>query len=115
MFAEIPIWLFLGVLLVALAALWPRELTPEADPFAAAPEGIKPEWYFLSQFQMLKLFPGNIELIGITMLALLPVGMLLVPFVDRAVPSDTRGRLITIMGLLALLGLVFFTVWGWLS
>ena len=115
MFAEIPIWLFLGVLLVALAALWPRELTPEADPYAAAPEGIKPEWYFLSQFQMLKLFPGKIELVGITMLALLPVGLLLVPFVDRSVPSDARGRLITILGLLALLGLIFFTVWGWLS
>jgi cytochrome b6 len=115
LFAEIPVWLFLGVLLVALATLWPRELTPEADPFAAAPEHIKPEWYFLSQFQMLKLFPGKIELVGITILALLPVGLIAVPFLDRSVPTDTRGRVVSIGGLLALFGLMFFTLWGWLS
>lgn len=113
--AEIPVWLFLSVLLVALAALWPRELAPEADPFASAPEGIKPEWYFLSQFQLLKLFPGNIELIGIALLTLLPVALLVAPFVDRAVPCDGRGRLASVLGVFALLGLIFFTVWGWLS
>jgi cytochrome b6 len=113
--AEVPVWLFLSVLLVALAALWPRELSPEADPFASAPEGIKPEWYFLSQFQLLKLFPGDIELAGITLLALLPVALLVVPFVDRAVPSNRRGRIVTALGAFALLGLIFFTLWGWLS
>ena len=43
--AEIPVWLFLGALLAALAAVFPRMLTPEADPAGAAPAGIKPEWY----------------------------------------------------------------------
>jgi len=113
--AEIPIWLFLTALLVALAALWPRGLMPEADPSAPAPEGIKPEWYFLSQFQLLKLFPGRIEMAGMALLTLLPVGLLVVPFVDRAVPTDGLGRVISRIGLLALLGMVFFTVWGWLS
>jgi cytochrome b6 len=88
---------------------------PEADPSAAAPEGIKPEWYFLSQFQLLKLFPGKLEMVGILLLAALPMGLIVLPFIDRAVPMDGRGRVVRGIGVLALLGLVFFTVWGWLS
>jgi cytochrome b6 len=113
--SEIPVWLFLSALLVALAALLPRALMPEADPSAAAPEGIKPEWYFLSQFQLLKLFPGKLEMVGILLLAALPMGLIVLPFIDRAVPMDGRGRVVRGIGVLALLGLVFFTVWGWLS
>lgn len=114
-FAEIPIWLALGALLVALAAALPRALAPEADPFAAAPEGIKPEWYFLSQFQLLKLFPGRVELIGIVILLIMPLSLVVLPFLDRAVPADRRGRLVTVLGVLGLAGLIAFTIWGWLS
>ena len=114
-FSEIPIWLFLSALLVALSAAWPSELAPEANPFAPAPEGIKPEWYFLSQFQLLKLFPGRIEMIGLTLLTLIPVGMLITPFIDRSIPADSRGRLVTRIGIFILLGLIIFTVWGFLS
>jgi cytochrome b6 len=112
---EIPIWLALSALLIALAAAFPRELMPEADVFASAPEGIKPEWYFLSQFQLLKLFPGSIELLGMALLGLVPLGFLVLPFIDRSIPADSRGRLILKLGTGAVLGLVAFTVWGWLS
>ncbi len=112
---EIPVWLLLGTFVVVLSVLWPRVLAPEADPTASAPMGIKPEWYFLSQFQLLKLFPGRIEMIGMLILTMLPVGALLIPFVDRAVPTDARGRMVHWSAVLGLLGLVFFTVWGWLS
>ena len=114
-FSEIPIWLCLSALLVALAAIWPRELMPEADVFASAPEGIKPEWYFLSQFQLLKLFPGNIEMVGMAILTLIPLFLLVLPFIDRAVPADARGRMTIRLRILALLGLIVFTVWGWFS
>lgn len=112
---EIPVWLALGVLLVALAAVAPRSLDPEANPAAAAPEGIKPEWYFLSQYQVLRLFPGSLEVVGLVLLALIPVAMLLVPFWDRSVPADARGRLVTRLGIAALAGLVAMTLWGWVS
>lgn len=115
LFAEIPVWLFLGALLVALAAAFPRELMPEADPFSSAPEGIKPEWYFLAQYQLLKFFPGKLEMIGLVLLSLLPLGILVVPFIDRAIPADSRGRLVTRIGIIALLGLIICTIWGWLS
>ncbi len=113
--AELPVWLALLALLVALAALLPRSLEPEADPFAAAPLGIKPEWYFLSQYQALKLFPGNLELLGMALLGLVPMLFLAVPFLDRAVPTDRRGRWVSRAGWGAVGALLLFTVWGWVS
>jgi len=112
---EIPVWLALGVVLVALAAAVPRALHPEADPFASAPEGIKPEWYFMAQYQLLKLFPGKLEYVGLALMSLAPLAVAALPFLDRAIPTDARGRLITWIGVGALAFLVFFTVWGWLS
>ncbi len=115
LFGEIPVWFLMSVLLVALAAVWPRALAPEADPALAAPAGIKPEWYFLSQFQLLKLFPGRIELLGLALLTLIPIGVVAVPFFDRAVPTDRRGRLVTKAGLAGLIAFLILTLWGWLS
>ena len=40
-------WLAAVGLLAALAAFFPWELGIKADPFASAPAGIRPEWYFL--------------------------------------------------------------------
>ena len=47
-------------ILAALAALFPWELGEKAEPFSSAPEGIKPEWYFLFMFQALKQLPPHI-------------------------------------------------------
>lgn len=115
LFAELPVWLFLSALLVFLAAAFPRALAPEADPFAPAPEGIKPEWYFLSQFQLLKMFPGRVEMVGMALWSLIPLGILVVPFLDKSIPSDKRGRITMYIGVLALAGLIVYTLWGWLS
>ena len=38
-------------LLAGLSAFYPWELGTKADPFAPAPAGIRPEWYFLWMFQ----------------------------------------------------------------
>lgn len=112
---EVPVWMFLGVLLAALATVLPRALGAEADPAAAAPEGIKPEWYFLAQYQALKLFPGSLELLGLIVLSLIPLAAVIVPFVDRSCPSDRRGRSMTLAGIVALLAFLGVTLWGWLS
>ena len=112
---EIPIWLLLGTLLVALSALWPRELSPEADVGAAAAVGIKPEWYFLVPFQMLKLLPGKLEFLGMALTSLIPVLFLSVPLVDRSVPTDRRGRIVTRVGVGLFIFLVAMTIWGFWS
>jgi len=53
-------WILAIGVLAALAALFPWELGEKADPFAPAPAGIKPEWYFLFMFQTLKYLPAKI-------------------------------------------------------
>lgn len=113
--AEFPVWLAVFALLIALSAVWPRTLEPEADPFAAAPLGIKPEWYFLSQYQALKLFPGNLEYLGMALMGLIPLLFLVVPFLDKAIPADKRGKQVERAGIALLIGLVALTIWGWVS
>jgi cytochrome b6 len=113
--SEIPVWLAMGALLAFLATFFPRGVAPEADPTAAAPPNIKPEWYFLSQYQALKLFPGKLEHLGQIVLGGIPLLALALPFIDRARPADKRGRLIAIGGWFAVAGLIGMTVWGWLS
>ena len=53
-------WLVAVALLAALAAFLPWELGVKADPFAPAPAGIRPEWYFLWMFQALKYLPAKV-------------------------------------------------------
>ena len=82
----------LGVLGV-LAALLPWELGTKADPFAPAPAGIKPEWYFMFMFQTLKIIPAKIgfldgELLGVLFFAAAGLLWVLLPFFD----SEGRGR-----------------------
>ena len=82
----------LGVLGV-LAALLPWELGTKADPFAPAPAGIKPEWYFMFMFQTLKMLPARIwfidgELLGVLIFAAAGLLWLLLPFFD----PEGRGR-----------------------
>ncbi len=112
---EIPVWLAAFALLVALSAIWPRTLEPQADPFAAAPLGIKPEWYFMAQYQALKLFPGSLEYLAMALMGVIPVLFALVPWFDKSVPTDKRGKQVELIGVVLLLGLVVLTVWGWIS
>ena len=45
----------------------------------------RPEWYFLFLFQMLKYFPGNLEVVGAMILpGLFIVLLLLLPFIDKS-------------------------------
>ena len=77
-------------LLAALAALFPWELGEKADPFGSAPEGIKPEWYFLFMFQALKKLPPHFfnlhwlegEVVGVLFFGICGLVVLVVPFLD---------------------------------
>ncbi|TFG65721.1 MAG: cytochrome bc complex cytochrome b subunit, partial [Gemmatimonadales bacterium] len=81
-------WLGALAIIAALAAYFPAELGLKADPFASAPAGIKPEWYFMFMFQTLKYLPAHIlgfegEVIGIMGFGLAALVLVLVPFIDR--------------------------------
>ncbi|MBN2340581.1 MAG: cytochrome b N-terminal domain-containing protein [Deltaproteobacteria bacterium] len=115
MIGEIPVWLFMFGLLIALSAAAPRGLAPEANPMGAAPEGIKPEWYLLAPYQALKLFPGKLELVGMAIMGLGPLLVIALPFIDKNVPTDKRGEMITQMAIAGLIGFLGMTIWGLLS
>jgi quinol-cytochrome oxidoreductase complex cytochrome b subunit len=96
----------LGVL-GALAAIFPWELGTKADPFAPAPAGIRPEWYFLFMFQTLKLLPPRIlfldgEFVGLLALGLAAAVWVGVPFIDRKVGFGRVTRFFTGLGIFAI-------------
>jgi cytochrome b6 len=110
--------LALGVL-AALAALFPWELGEKADPFAPAPAGIRPEWYFLFMFETLKRIPAKIlsfdgEVIGIMAFALGGLVWFILPFLDKS-RERKRSLAFTLIGALVVLYIVVMTVVGFLA
>ena len=108
----------LGVL-GALAALFPWNLGIKADPFAPAPAGIKPEWYFLFMFQTLKLIPAKVwfidgEILGVLAFGLAGLLWLLLPFFESDQPSTTK-RWITALAVFALAYIAGMSIYGHLA
>jgi len=118
MMKDLAMWLIAMNVLAILASMFPWPLGPQADPLAAAPEGIHPEWYFMSQFELLKLFgrwfPGALgEYLGI---GLFTAGMVLwglIPFYDVKTASGRRARNATWFGVAVLVGLIALTAIGY--
>jgi len=117
---DLAMWLITLNVIAVLAAVFPWQLGPPADALKPAPPGIHPEWYFMSQFQTLKivgkLFPGMAgEAIGMTLFTLGLVLWFLVPVFDKEKPAGKRGRLTTQFGLLVVAILLVTTVWGYMG
>jgi cytochrome b6-f complex subunit 4 len=66
-------------LCVGLAVLDPTLIGEPADPFAT-PLEILPEWYLYPVFQILRILPN--KLLGIACMAGVPLGLMLVPFIE---------------------------------
>jgi len=107
----------LGVLGV-LAALFPWELGAKADPFAPAPAGIRPEWYFLAPFYTLKLLPSHVWLIEGELLGLIGFGVLAMwwvtlPFWATRRNGELRTRLVVGAGVFLVAYLATFSALGY--
>jgi cytochrome b6 len=110
-------WYVALALLAALALFYPWELGLKADPFAAVPPGIRPEWYFLAMFHTLKLLPSHIlgfegERVGVLAFGAAAAFLVFVPFLDRRALRGERSPAFTIAGVLGLMYLVTFTIIG---
>jgi len=106
-------WTVALALLAGLSAFMPWELGVRADPFASAPAGIQPEWYFLWTFQALKLMPAyvlgiNGELIAIGAMTLGALALIFLPFLDRN--TERSRRVVTWAAAFALLFMVVMTL-----
>ena len=124
---DLLIWLICLIALLVLALLFPYgagipglewELGQKADPLAPAFPGIKPEWYFLWVYQLLKEFPPHLLGLEGPQLCLLVVNVLmgiwvLIPWLDRGARAERPSPGFSDLGVAAILFLVFLSLKAW--
>lgn len=101
---------FLGVVFFDPYLFFTRDSFLPADYFQT-PAHIKPEWYFLANYQTLKIFPN--EIIGLSVQGVAMTCLALLPFLDRSRERHPLKRPLFLAslagGILLWLGL---TIWG---
>lgn len=101
-------FLFMG-LIGGIALLWPADLAQRANDLVT-PAGIKPEWYFLGLFQLIKVIP---ELAGLIAVFVLFVLLVALPFVDRSPERNPlRKPVTTTLAVAVVVALIVLTIWG---
>lgn len=111
LFKDAVVTLGFFILLVALAFFLGAELEPRANP-ADTSYTPRPEWYFLFLMQMLKYFPGELEVVGVIVIP--TVGLLVLfflPFLDKSPKRHPLNRPIVSIGtILVIIGIITLTV-----
>ncbi|MFO0938270.1 MAG: cytochrome bc complex cytochrome b subunit [Gemmataceae bacterium] len=115
---DLAMWLLTLNVIALFASFFPWQLGNPADPLKPAPVGIHPEWYFMSSFQVLKIFgnwfPGAAgEMMGMTVFSLGLILWFLLPLFDPTERNGRRARAATYFILFALGVLVVTTIWGY--
>jgi len=124
---DVLLWLLCLMLLASLAVFLPYgpripgvewELGRKANPLAPAYPGIKPEWYFLWVYQLLKEFPPHLFGMEGPQAALAVVTALLavwalVPWLDRRAGRGEASPEFTDLGAAAVVFLAFLTLKAW--
>jgi cytochrome b6 len=117
---DLLLWLIVLGILLFLSVYYPWDLGFKADPFASAPAGIKPEWYFMFMFQTLKYIPAHMffiegEIVGVLLFGIAGIAWMLVPFFEIKAKREKRLNLMTIIGLVSILYIIIMTIIGYLS
>jgi len=99
----------LAVIIGVIGMFAPVGVEEAADPLNT-PAHVKPEWYFLALYQLLKFVP---ETFGVVSIVLAVVVVALWPFIDRK--KETTPKAIKIRFVLTVIGVIVFigmTIWG---
>lgn len=124
---DVLLWLICLIVLMTLAVMLPYgpgipglewELGAKADPLAPAYPGIKPEWYFLWVYQLLKEFPPHImgmegPQAALLMVSVLLMAWMLIPWLDRKARRDQSSPSFSDFGVAAILYVLFLTLKAW--
>ena len=109
----VTIGVFVLIILVGLIGLFsPIGLGDSADPMNT-PAHVKPEWYFLALYQLLKYIPKTSgAVIPVIALILLTIW----PFIDKKPDKSKRAQLYRLIAVVCImLFLVVMTIWGEVS
>jgi ubiquinol-cytochrome c reductase cytochrome b subunit len=101
---------FFGVVFFNPYIFFPPTAFIPADPFKT-PAHIKPEWYFLANYQTLKVFPS--ELLGLMVQGAAMTFLALLPFIDRGAERHPLKRPIFLVCFIG--GICIYlamTIWG---
>jgi len=101
------------VILIALVVFFPPDFTGPADPLDTTYLP-KPEWNFLFLYEILKFFPGKLEVIGTVGVPTVGIlALVLLPVLDRkSERAPRRRRLAMSLAGLVLVGLIGLTLAG---
>jgi cytochrome b6 len=113
---EVIIWLVLLGAVLTIALVFAPSLGPSADLMAPAPEGVKPEWYFLFLFQTLKIFPANMgpvtgEFVAVVVIMIGIMAIFFLPFLDNK-PEQKKGKIVTYLCILGVIYAIVFSIWS---
>ncbi len=92
----------------------PPETNIPADPLTT-PQFIRPAWYFLAPYQLIKIIPNDI--LGISLILIFAITLLFWPFFDAkdAVRNIRRRPVLLSFGLIVLALWIILTIWGMYS
>lgn len=105
--------LIVFILLSGFAIYFEAPLESIADPTDTSYVP-KPEWYFLSMYQLQKYFPGNLEVIGTIIIPTIGVlALMLLPFYDKNKSRKLKDRKLALsLMTLAIIGVGILTLLG---
>ena len=108
--AKVVLGIVILVVIIGTIGLFaPVGVEEPADPLNT-PEHVKPEWYFLALYQLLKFVP---ETLGVTALVLAVIFVFIWPFIDHKKETTTKTRKIRFI--IAITGVIIYialTIWG---
>jgi mono/diheme cytochrome c family protein len=110
-FKDVIISFLVFLILIGLAYFIGAPLEARANP-ADTSYTPRPEWYFLFLFQLLKYFPGNLEVVGVVVIPTLVILLLfLLPLLDRNTKRHFLDRpVVSVTTLLVVIGVVTLTI-----
>ncbi len=111
--AKVALGVGILVIIIGIIGLFaPVGLGAPADPMDT-PEHVKPEWYFLSLYQLLRYIPKTI---GATLPVIIMLFLLVWPFLDKKPDSSKKNvRIRFWISLIGMIVLVALTIWGEVS
>jgi len=109
----------LAIIIGVLGLFFPVGLQEPADPLNT-PLHVKPEWYFLALYQILKYIPPKVlgidgTIFGVTSIIIALLVVVIWPFLDNKPDNKKAMRLRMIVTIIGVILVIAMTIWGEVS